>query len=506
MKKTIISIALVFAMLAAIFPTIAFASSTPVFTADTNWEEVFNPDNFATLDEYDRAARAPFYAVTDMANSGAISMEENGRIVELYYAGRQVFLVRETVSSWAQDAIFSTMDYLPAFTNYQADITRREFVDAVMRWIEHETDIITIWNAIGLPIWSIDAPDTDAGFALTFYHFSQNDRLDAAYRIGFTDGQNMESTLTREQAATMIMRAVNMVNRINEVKAESETGSAMFSFGFEYKVDENNKNIRDKNGNMIFVPRDETIAILNAPIPAPTADFADINQVSNENANGVNFVSANNIMGDAGGNTFDPKGLVTIERAIVSIYNIGRVESIDTASGWAKDGITAAIEKGFVPADLQDTYTNIITRAEFCRMAVKWVEYATGKTIDAVLAENGKTRDPNAFTDVTNSDILAAAALGITSGVGNNRFDPNGQFTRQQAAAMILNTCKVIGADTENPPPSGFSDMHLADGWAHNGINFVRAHGIMSGTGDGFNPKGIYSRQEAIVTFNNIKP
>ena len=179
---------------------------------------------------------------------------------------------------------------------------------------------------------------------------------------------------------------------------------------------------------------------------------------------------------------------------------------LDSAADWAKPHIISALEKGFIPADIQNDYANTITRAEFCRMAVKWVEYATGKTIDAVLAENGKTRDPDAFTDVTNSDILAAAALGITSGVGNNRFDPGGQFTRQQAATMIMNTCKVIGADTENPPPSGFSDIYLADGWAHTGIDFVRAHGIMSGTGDGFNPKGIYTREQSIVTFNNIVP
>ena len=188
---------------------------------------------------------------------------------------------------------------------------------------------------------------------------------------------------------------------------------------------------------------------------------------------------------------------------------------IDTAEIWAREGITAAIAKGFVPADLQDTYKAVITRAEFCRLAVKWVEYALGKNIDAILTERGLTGDPNAFSDTTDTDILAAYALKITSGEvapapdKPGRFNPTGKFTRQQAAVMIMNACRAIGADVNDPPTSDFSDMHLADSWAQDGINFCRANGIMNGktvNPPAFDPKGVFTRQESIVTFNNIKP
>jgi hypothetical protein len=37
-------------------------------------------------------------------------------------------------------------------------------------------------------------------------------------------------------------------------------------------------------------------------------------------------------------------------------------------------------------------------------------------------------------------------------------------------------------------------------------INFVRNAGIMTGMGNGnFKPKGMYTREQSIVTFNNIK-
>jgi len=191
--------------------------------------------------------------------------------------------------------------------------------------------------------------------------------------------------------------------------------------------------------------------------------------------------------------------------------NIGSIDGKTTildrydASGWARNDIKEAIEKGFVPSDLQNNYKNVITRQEFCRMAVKWVEYKTGKSIEAVMREKGVSREPNAFIDTNDPDILAAYALGITNGTGNKRFTPNGQFNREQAATMIRNTCKVVGMDISNVSSAGFADIGNASDWAVDSINFVRNAGIMLGTGnDKFDPKSIYTREQSILTFNNI--
>jgi len=191
--------------------------------------------------------------------------------------------------------------------------------------------------------------------------------------------------------------------------------------------------------------------------------------------------------------------IVTFTPPVFAAPNLG------SASTWAREGIAAAVARGFVPADIQGNYTNVITRAEFCRMAVMWVEYATGKSIDAVLSERGVVRDPNAFADTNDPYILAAFALGITSGTGDGRFTPNGQFSREQAATMIMNTCRAIGVDVSNPPAPGFADMGRAARWAVDGINFVRANGIMQGTGNNyFSPGAPFTREQSIVTFNNI--
>ncbi|MDR0325080.1 MAG: WG repeat-containing protein [Oscillospiraceae bacterium] len=186
--------------------------------------------------------------------------------------------------------------------------------------------------------------------------------------------------------------------------------------------------------------------------------------------------------------------------------------NLSTADTWAHGHIQSAYEKGFIPTDIQNNYKNVITRAEFCRMAVKWVAYALDKDIDAIITERGiADRMGHTFSDTTDPAILAAYRLGITAGSTApadgkpGLFNPNGDFTRQEAAVMILNTCRAIGADVSNSPTADFGDMDKAAEWARPGINFVRANGIMSGSGGNFNPGGKYTRQESITTFNQIK-
>ena len=185
----------------------------------------------------------------------------------------------------------------------------------------------------------------------------------------------------------------------------------------------------------------------------------------------------------------------------------------DSASEWARAEIMYAIAMGFVPDNIQDDYAKVITRQEFCRLAVRFVEYALDKDIEEILIERGLSRSPGSFTDTTDPYIMAAYALGITNGTkaptdtAPGLFSPNGQFSRQEAATMLMRVCWVIGMDSDGLPPADFVDLDAAESWARNGISFVRAKGIMGGTSASiptFNPRGTYTRQESIVTFSRI--
>ena len=180
-------------------------------------------------------------------------------------------------------------------------------------------------------------------------------------------------------------------------------------------------------------------------------------------------------------------------------------DPIETASSWAREGIKNALAKGFVPEVLQNNYAEIITRAEFCTMAVMYIEYRTGKSIGAIIAERNLVLDAGVFTDTSDSYILSAYALGIIKGTTANTFTPNGKLNREQAATMLTNACRALGKNVAASPPTGFADANSASAWAVDAINYCVANGIMNGVGNNsFNPKAAYTREQAIVTFGNI--
>lgn len=86
--------------------------------------------------------------------------------------------------------------------------------------------------------------------------------------------------------------------------------------------------------------------------------------------------------------------------------------------------------------------------------------------------------------------------LGIVTGMGDNTFYPLGEITRQQAATMLMRAAEVLGYDVSAPETnlSGVAD------WAADGVNFVVDRGIMTGTDNGFEPEGTYTKEQAITT------
>ena len=184
----------------------------------------------------------------------------------------------------------------------------------------------------------------------------------------------------------------------------------------------------------------------------------------------------------------------------------------DQPSSWAVDIVNAAIAKGFVPEDLQSSYLNVITRQEFCRMAVRWVEFVLGQPIGQIVSERG---DPDrarlAFSDTSDRSVMAAFQLGIISGTvapsidSPGIFSPDGQFDRQSAAQMIMQACKVIGSDVSGAPQSGFVDASQINPWTVDGVNYCVANGIIRGhDGNIFDPAGLFTREMSIVIFDNI--
>jgi hypothetical protein len=179
--------------------------------------------------------------------------------------------------------------------------------------------------------------------------------------------------------------------------------------------------------------------------------------------------------------------------------------NMDTASDWAYEHITEAIDKGFVLNDLMGDYDRNITRADFVRLAMSWLRYSTGMTNGELLAEHGiPDYQDITFSDTDNANVLAAAGLGITAGIGGGLFGVEMEFDREQAAIMLMRVGQIAGTFKDDTSDFGFTDLSAAQ-WMPDAINFVGNNGIMAGKGEGrFAPKDSFQVQESITVFNKM--
>ena len=111
------------------------------------------------------------------------------------------------------------------------------------------------------------------------------------------------------------------------------------------------------------------------------------------------------------------------------------------------------------------------------------------------------------FSDVAASAWYApsvswAASEGIVSGVGDGKFEPNRNITRQEMAVIMAGYLAWKGIDTT--PGTEASAYNIADlddiaPWALESVCFCYEKGLLSGRGTSFAPLANATRAEACV-------
>jgi hypothetical protein len=133
----------------------------------------------------------------------------------------------------------------------------------------------------------------------------------------------------------------------------------------------------------------------------------------------------------------------------------------------------------------------IMTRGEFIVLLMR----AYSITPDTNPTDN--------FVDAGNtwytSYLAAAKRLGLTRGVGGNRFAPEQKITRQEMFALLFNSLKAtsqLPEGTSGKSPDGFSDTESVDVWAKDAISYLVRKGIITDNEDKLNPTGVMTRAE----------
>lgn len=108
------------------------------------------------------------------------------------------------------------------------------------------------------------------------------------------------------------------------------------------------------------------------------------------------------------------------------------------------------------------------------------------------------------FQDVAESAWYAQAVnwahrMGVASGVGNGRFDPNGAVTREQMATMSYQFLKSMGITYGNDNTVlPYSDADSISDWALDAVKAMYTSKLLTGREDGtFDPFAPTSRAEA---------
>ncbi|WP_188888291.1 discoidin domain-containing protein [Paenibacillus radicis (ex Gao et al. 2016)] len=202
---------------------------------------------------------------------------------------------------------------------------------------------------------------------------------------------------------------------------------------------------------------------------------------------------------------YDPAtGNVTFKTTVLGTFAVGFVHksfSDLNGYGWAQKAIEVMASKGVINGVSPDAYipSASVKRADFILLLVR------------ALGLSG-TANGGSFTDVPAdayyADAVAIAKkLGIVNGVGNGQFNPEQTISRQDMMVMI--DLAMAAADHGLEPGSaadltGFKDNGSVASYAAQSAATLVKSGIVEGSGEQINPRGMATRAEAAVLIYRI--
>lgn len=189
----------------------------------------------------------------------------------------------------------------------------------------------------------------------------------------------------------------------------------------------------------------------------------------------------------------------TIAAILSAAMLVTAAAAAEAPSSWAKSAVDTARNAGIVPEQVDQAYTQSITRADFCALAAAvyrtWEKSGNVKSVDKAVVS---------FSDTKDEDVLLCASLGVVNGVGNGKFAPQQKLTRQQAASMLhrLGNLREDAKDTvKERMPHVFADGADIQAWARSDVYWAYNSGVMNGvSGNRFAPNNSYTHEQSIAT------
>ncbi len=203
----------------------------------------------------------------------------------------------------------------------------------------------------------------------------------------------------------------------------------------------------------------------------------------------------------------EPGAKVSFTTSHLSVYAVAynKVSFQDVkASDWFEQAVTFIAARKITDGTEENLYSpgQSLTRGQFVVLLMRAYQMEPM----AGAADNFADAGGAYYTDY----LAAAKHLGIAEGVGDNRFAPEQEITRQEMFTLLYKSLKLI---QELPEASGsqklsdFSDVDQVAPWAKEGLSHFVQAGAVSGSNNQLYPGQTASRAEmAQLLYNLLKP
>ena len=165
------------------------------------------------------------------------------------------------------------------------------------------------------------------------------------------------------------------------------------------------------------------------------------------------------------------------------------------SSAWARHEIEVMASKGIISGVSSTMYNPSanIKRADFLKLLITTLD------LNADFTDNFEDVSKNAYYYKT---VGIARKLGIVNGIGNGKFEPEKDITRQELMVMTARALKAaqkqIEAGAANQLAS-FADAADVSGYAQTSVSALIKSGIIKGSNGRINPLDNTTRAEAAV-------
>jgi hypothetical protein len=223
------------------------------------------------------------------------------------------------------------------------------------------------------------------------------------------------------------------------------------------------------------------------------------------NAIVIYYINAEGKPEAVGNCAYDPAtGTIQFKTNHFSTYAVGynKVSFKDVAANaWYSKAVGFVAARGITEGTGNGNFSPEakLTRGQLLVMLMKAYGISPDKTPKDNFADAGNTW----YTGY----LAAAKRLGISNGVGNNRFAPEKEITQQEMYTLTYNTLKSTGQMPANSSAKTLKDFTDADKvatWAKDAMTFMANNGIVVDSGSKLYPDGKANRAHMAQVLYNL--